>query len=83
MLVVFRAEQLENCGEIFETEDLETSEEENECETQDQLKENNDSNNADETLNVSIGKKRRFDDFDLLLLPLPLPQVRVCGSCKT
>lgn len=59
----------ENCDdEMFETENLVTSDEdEYECEQQDYAKENrNPSENKDNTQHVTIGKKRRFDELDLL-----------------
>ena len=56
----------ENCGEVFETEDLATSDEEaNEYEEESYVKENH-NNNTDETQNTLSGKKRRFDELDLL-----------------
>ena len=56
----------ENCGEVFETEDLATSDEEaNENEEESHSKENH-NNNTDETQNTFSGKKRRFDEFDLM-----------------
>ena len=59
----------ENCDdEMFETEDLVTSDEDQyDCEQQDCDKENlKPSDNTDNTQNVTIGKKRCFDELDLL-----------------